>query len=196
MSTDKWTGIRVEYVMDTKATYRSLAKKYHVSLSTLGSRASREDWPGQREQYLNTVATKTSDICAEQAAMDLAEKLIPLQQAADLLSNQIRAVLEDVDQFYRYIVTEGVGPGETKTECRIMGKADTRAIKNLTAAVKELAIAIRCLYDIPTWREREEINLVKEKLSIDCERRGNNASGTQSLLVRFAKDDGIEDMAK
>lgn len=44
-----WQAIKIEYITDPSASYRSLAEKHGVPRSTLEKRARREGWPKERQ---------------------------------------------------------------------------------------------------------------------------------------------------
>ena len=53
-----WERIRMEYIMDEKATYKELSQKYGPARETLSRKGSREDWQGQRKQFQAQAAKK------------------------------------------------------------------------------------------------------------------------------------------
>jgi hypothetical protein len=60
-----WRTIRGDYI-STNSTLRDLARKYDVSLATLGERASAEGWSEDREQLANKIRTGTIDALAKE----------------------------------------------------------------------------------------------------------------------------------
>lgn len=161
-----WNSIKSEYIT-TDISYRKLAEKRGVSWRTLAERARREGWPAERSRYCNTVVVKTVQKTATKQSSANARKLDRLQQAADSMSEVIAGIFGDGEQFNRYIITEGLGDGATKVEERQYKKIDTRAIKDLTGAIKNLAQAMRNIYDIPTVHEQSAMDLAVERLRLD-----------------------------
>ena len=45
-----WTALKTEYA-STDITYRQLAEKYGISVSSVARHGKNEDWPSAREQY-------------------------------------------------------------------------------------------------------------------------------------------------
>ena len=77
---------------------------------------------------------------------------------------------------------------------RIFDKADSRAIKDLTGALKDMTLVLRNLYNLPTQAEAEAQRIAAERLKLE-QRRVDAESGTdKSIKVVLA--DGWEEMAK
>lgn len=88
-----WNKIKTEYITDESSTYRGLAKKYGVGLSTITRRAKAEDWQGQRTQVEHKVNTKSLDaICDEQV-----KRATRLKTVADKLLAKIEAAVDDAN---------------------------------------------------------------------------------------------------
>ena len=64
------------------------------------------------------------------------------------MSGVIAALVEDAGQFQRHLVTVKRG-SEAATEERVFGKADTRCIRDLTAAMKDLAAVVKEIGGLP-----------------------------------------------
>ena len=84
-----WAKIKAEY-MTTGISYRDLAKKYGVHYTTIGKKASEEDWPTQRQQQADRTLTKmlTADtkkkVDRASRLMTVADKLLKkVEQAVD-----------------------------------------------------------------------------------------------------------------
>lgn len=88
-----WNKAKKEYITDESSTYRGLAKKYGVGLSTITRRAKAEDWQGQRTQVKHRVMTKSLDvICDEQ--VNRAKRLTTV---TDKLLAKIEAAVDDLN---------------------------------------------------------------------------------------------------
>ena len=103
-----WKRIKAEYVAGG-TSYRKLAEKYKVSLTTLQRIAKKENWIGLRQQAETKTETKIVDSVSEKNA-NRASKIISV---ADKLLDKISEIIDDV-------VT------------------DTQSIKHLTSALKDL----------------------------------------------------------
>jgi len=153
-----WNAIKAEYIT-TDISYRKLAEKWGVSFRTLGDRAKREGWVDERNRHRNNVITSTVQKVAARTSSTNADRLLRLQSAADSMGKVIAEIFDDTEQFTRHIFTEGLGMGETKVEERQFKKIDTKAIKDLTGAMKDLAYVLRNIYDIPTVQEKSAMDI-------------------------------------
>lgn len=189
MESTDWESIKTEYISDPRTSYRSLAQKHGIGYVTIGKRAGKEGWVQQRKNYTNKVVTKA----LEKTAREKVNRLSRMQRSADKMSGVIERIFDDADQFYRHIVTEGIGIGESKTECRVMEKVDSRAIKDLTSAMKDLTLVLRNLYDIPTVQEKSAMDIAAERLHLDQQKASaqipddENESGV--ILIAEVEDD-------
>lgn len=121
-----WAKIKAEYIRDGSASYRSLAKKYGVNLTTLAGIAKRENWVGLRERKRDRTITAVVDACATKEA----EKAIKIYEAADLAIEAITAKLQNWDEL------------------------DSQAIRSLTGALKDIA-AVKGIQTDAERREQE-----------------------------------------
>lgn len=85
-----WQRIKIEYITDSKTSYRKLAKKYGVSTTQICNVGNKEHWAEQREQHLNKTVTKTIEMISEKK-VDRAAKIL---DASDIL---LRKVIERVE---------------------------------------------------------------------------------------------------
>lgn len=119
-----WKKIKAEYVAGG-TSYRKLAEKYDVSLTTLQRIAKKENWIGLRQQAETKTETKIIDSVSEKNA-NRASKIISV---ADKLLDKISEIIDEV-------VT------------------DTQSIKHLTSALKDLKEIKGCKSDAD-MREQE-----------------------------------------
>ena len=108
MSID-WKNIETEYVT-SDISQRQLAEKYGICRSTIGKKAAEGNWIEKRNKHRDSVVTKT--VAAVESAM--VSRARKVQTVADKLLNKIEAMVD------------GENP------------LDTKAIRALTAAVKDL----------------------------------------------------------
>jgi len=104
-----WQAIKTEYIT-TDTSYRKLAEKYDVSRVQIGNVGRDEKWVELRRQHLDRTVTKTV-AAVENAQVNRAKKM---QTVADKLLNKIEAMVDSEKPL------------------------DTKAIRALTAAVKDL----------------------------------------------------------
>ena len=136
-----WQAIKTEYIT-TSTSYRKLAEKYGVSRVQVGNVGKDEKWVELRKQHLDRTVTKTV-AAVENAKANRAKKM---QTVADKLLNRIEAMVDDERPL------------------------DTKAIRALTAAVKDL----------------KEIQSIKSELD-EKEQKARIAN----LEKQSEKDDGI-----
>ena len=188
METIDWKSIKTEYITDTTTSYRKLAEKHGVAYMTIVKKAGAEGWVQLRKEHANNVVAKALD----KNARENARRLARMQRSADKMSGVIEHIFDDTDQFYRHIVTEGTGFGESKTECRVMQKVDTRSIKDLTSAMKDLTLVLRNLYDIPTVQEKSAMDIAAERLHLDQQKASAQIpdDDDESGVILIAEVDG------
>ena len=181
-----WTSIKSEYITGN-ISYRKLADNWGVSFRTLSDRAVREGWKEARDAHRNNVLAKTVQKVASRKATTTANKLCDLQEAADNMGRVIAGIFADTEQFHRHIVTEGLGMGSTKVEERRYEKVDTKAIKDLTGALKDLAAVMRNIYDLPTAQEQAAMDIAAERLRLDKAKAEaeQNTSEDEEIKVEF-----------
>lgn len=180
-----WTAIKAEYITGT-ISYRKLAENWGVSFRTLSDRALREKWKESRDAHRNSVVEKTVQKVASRKASTTANKLCNLQEAADNMGRVIAEIFSDAEQFHRHIVTEGIGMGATKVEERQYKKIDTKAIKDLTGAIKDLAQVMRNIYDLPTAQEQAAMDIAAERLRLDkAKAEAEQNTGDEEVHVEF-----------
>ena len=128
-----WQAIKTEYIT-TDTSYRKLAQKHGVSYQAICHRSKDEGWIALREQHLNDTVSKTLDKISQQKANREAK----VQTVADKLLGKIEAMVDS-------------------------GKPlDTKAIRALTAAVKDLKEIQSIRSDLDEQEQRARIaNLQK-----------------------------------
>ena len=104
-----WQAIKTEYIT-TDTSYRKLAQKHGVNVTNIAKKAGAEGWVEQRKQFVNETQSETIKKISRQEANRAAK----IHTVADKLLNKIEAMVDG-------------------------GKPlDTKAIRALTAAVKDL----------------------------------------------------------
>lgn len=158
--------IRLEYVRST-ISQRAVAEKYGVSPRMVMQRAQRERWFEERRRYRERTIKKalTKGVNRDSG------KLSRLMSAADSMAQVIENVYKDADQFNRFIGQKSQStPGEGSTsqmEERVFQKFDTKAIRDMTAAIKDLVLTMRNLYDLPTVQEKSAMDIAAERLALE-----------------------------
>ena len=104
-----WQAIKTEYIT-TDTSYRKLAQKYGINVTTIAKTAGAEGWVEQRKQYANETQAKTLEKISQQEAKRAAK----IHSVADKLLLKIEAMVDSERPL------------------------DTKGIRALTAAVKDL----------------------------------------------------------
>lgn len=138
MARHNWGKIRGEYITGS-LSQRQLAQKYGVSASQLAQRASKEGWRAARLEHRRKVEEKARQKAAERKAETMAAQLVDIGTAAESLAAMVAEVSQD---------TRMLRVGRTK-------KPDTKAIRNLTGALKDLVDVLRDVYELPDLRDKQ-----------------------------------------
>ena len=86
-----------------------------------------------------------------------------------------------------------VGAALKDTEERIYTKKDTKALKDLTGAVKDLLYSVRNLYGLPTQGEREAQRIAAERLEMDRRKAQLDEDSDKTITVELK---GLEEYSK
>lgn len=87
-----WNIIKAEYIAGG-TSYRKLAKKYDVSLTTLQRIASKENWIGLRKQ----AEIKTETKIVESVSKTKSKTNIKINEVADKLIEKMDATIDKID---------------------------------------------------------------------------------------------------
>lgn len=142
-----WKTIQTEYIT-TDTSYRRLGEKYGLSYKTIGRQAQKEGWVESRRLWRE----KTLNKALEKAGNDEADRLTALRRTADSMACEI----------------------ERMAACELPGytgkPAEIKAVREMTAAVKDMAAVIRSLYGLATPQERDEQEIVRQKMQMEWEK--------------------------
>lgn len=147
-----WKKIKEEYI-STNITLEALAKKHKISKSTLYKKSSAGKWNSKKKKLGKKVEEKFLEKASDKISAQDIGKLDRLIKAADRMSEVIEEAMTDPDQFKRYVVTKKTkkasGAEVMEAEEKVFDKFDSRAIKDMTLAMKELTGLVRSLNGIP-----------------------------------------------
>lgn len=87
-----WNEIRTEYI-STDTSYRKLAEKYDVPVSTIFKRAKKENWVELKKQNNDNMVAITLDTCGEMQV----ERLKKIQTATDDLLSKIEQAIAELN---------------------------------------------------------------------------------------------------
>lgn len=87
-----WNAIKQEYIT-TETSYRKLAKKYGLSQTAVGTKASEEGWVKEREKFLEKTLSKTLTIISK----DNAKRAARLHNVADKVLDKIEKLVDTIE---------------------------------------------------------------------------------------------------
>lgn len=126
--------IKIEYLSDPKMSYRKLAEKYDIPLKKISAAGKKEGWVQLRKQTGDKIIKKTINRISTEKADELAGVITT---AGKVIRKLEKTMDEDEKQFNRHIVVE-----DFKAKEKIFKKIDTRAVKDVVAALKDLAVIV------------------------------------------------------
>jgi hypothetical protein len=160
-----WNAIKTEYVTGNMGQ-RALIKKYKLASADVSKHSKKEGWVKAREDYRAKAQAKAMQKAVNKRADELASVLDSAYKIKDTINNAV----SDPLQFNRYLVTEGSKGGEFHTEEVIKDKIDTKAIREMTQALKAVESLIRSLNNIPTEAEAQRLKIEREKFELEKEK--------------------------
>ena len=163
---------RVDYVTG-RLTYAQIAEKYGVSRSHVGAVAKKEGWKKQRDAFRKSVTDKAVTRLADRGAAQLER----MMDTADRLNGVLTRITEDQRQFFRWKGEGDEGPSEV-----VLNKADTKALKNATAALFEMVRITRNLYGLPDRMAERKDRREEKRLKL-AESQAGNVSESQAGVV-------------
>lgn len=158
-----WKRVKEEY-MTTDVTLDELAEKFKVSKSTLYKKSSAGKWVQAKKKVGKKVEEKFIEKASSMKATQEVNKLERLIKAADRMSGVIEEAMNDPKQFRRYVVQKKVrkenGSEKMEAEEKVFDKFDAKAMRDMTATMKELAALIRSLNNIPEGNQEEGNHII------------------------------------
>jgi len=137
-----WKSVEIEYVTANPAvSYRELADKYGVCLSTVGSHGSAENWLGKREQHREQVANGARTEIAAQQVEWCVEAIEQVDELLDILRDGVHqltrnAQISDVDKLIR-LKSFLLGEPDSRQEVNLNGSARDKLTERLEAYVAQ-----------------------------------------------------------
>jgi hypothetical protein len=187
-----WAGLRAEYI-SSGLSYGELAQKHGISKSAIGKIGKREDWPRLRAEYLAEASKRALEDGVEYEV----DRLKKIMQAATAMSDVIAGIYADPQQFYRHLVQDKFvnddGGMDIVTVEKIYKKADTRAIKDLTGAMRDMTLVMRNLFNLPTQAEKEAQRIAAERLKLEQHKAVNEDDGAKRVIIKM---DDMEEYAQ
>ena len=142
-----WQKIEHEYVTGNMPLIE-LAERYHISQTTIYKHAKVGKFDEKRQKYLEKVSKKA----LTRASTRDARAISKIMTAAERTIRKLAGAITD-DTVYGYIVEDpaqkDLATGEQRPAGRhveILTKADTKALVNLSTAIRNLAMATKVMY--------------------------------------------------
>ena len=130
-----WQAVKIEYITDADASYRSLSEKYGIPRSTLEKRARREKWPEERKASDGRTVRK-----AVKAHENRQKKRIErVVGNVDRLLDRVEQAVEELD---RQILREVV-----KTKKITYDGTDSKRVSKETVREKEKLVTAETIID-------------------------------------------------
>lgn len=186
-------ALKTEYITG-RDSYKTLAKRHGVSVNTLQRAATEQGWFNLRQQYRLEAVSRA--VAAEQD--NEVERLRKLMRATEAIQDVVVKAFGDDKQFNRHLVqTEvydpDVGAALKDTVERVYDKVDTRAIRDLTGAIKDLTYSVRNLYGLPTQAERESQRIAAERLNMDKRKNEQDGNADKTITVVLANAEELSE---
>ena len=89
-----WNAIKTEYITDEHSSYRKLAEKYNVPLTTLAERAKKEKWTVKKKQHNDKIVTKS----VEKDEKNKVDRMARLLTVTDKLLNKIEQTVDKLTE--------------------------------------------------------------------------------------------------
>lgn len=170
-----WGAIKNEYITG-KESLTKLSEKHKVPLRTIKDRSRKGKWVEERKKFRTDTAQKASQKTMKKEAKRLARLRDVAEDVADL-------IWEDVEKLK-----------ELHRKRKSITPEDVKMIKDLTAALKNIADIMRDVYAIPTIREKLLLDKYKDykKMLEEIEREEGGVIILPPILEM--PEDGEEDV--
>lgn len=155
--------IKTEYISDPKMSYRKLADKYNFPLKKIATAGKEENWKQKRVQLRDKIFKKTLNRISTQKADEYARVI----DSAGRMLGVIERASADEKQFNRYVLSDGIYSKE-----QVYDKVDTRALKDMTTSLKELAGLIAFVKN-----EQNNVADGDNEVQVQFEQEGENKNG-------------------
>lgn len=179
-----WNALKVEYVSGGMS-YRELAEKHGIPPSTLMKAAAKGKWKEGRKKYGDSLVAEA----VRKTQGEKIKKLQRVQQAADIVASRLLEIVQDEEQFHRHLVQVGLGDGKYETQDVIFKAANTKALRDVVAALKDMSQVIRNLYGILTVQELETLEIARARLELDKQKAGTPTEGEAPGVIVLASPD-------
>lgn len=167
-----WGAIKNEYITG-KESLTKLSEKYKIPIRTIKDRSRKEKWVEERKNFRTNTAQKASQKTMKKEAKRLAKLRDVAEDVADLIGEDVEK-LKELHRKRKSITPE-----------------DVKMIKDLTAALKNIADIMRDVYAIPTIREKLLLEKYKDykKMLEDIEKEEGGVIVLAEPMEREVEED-------
>jgi hypothetical protein len=197
-----WNAIKIEYVTDSSASYKSLSEKYGITERTVERHASKEGWVALRRDFIGDVSTKTLELEMKKRAQQavkvgrIADKLLKkLSKAVDELDITL---VQDVqktktieynndkrpDKPTKEIVDEKVTIGQ------VSSIVDRNGLKAITSALADVQKILGIKSELDEREQKARITAFEQKAGIN----GDDEDGGGGVIVLSDVDEPPEEV--
>ena len=192
-----WDAVRTLYVT-TQLSLAEVARREGLKAHTVTERSRKDGWVAARMAFRAEAAAQAVDLAVDNEANRLA-KII---NAANSMASVIEAVYKDPEQFQRHVVVDTItdedgGKGVLTVEKQFRA-VNTKAVRDMTAAIKDMTLVLRNLHNLPTQAEAEAQRIAAERLKLEqrkAEAAEKAAEVDREIVFRF-EGEGVEEYLK
>ncbi len=175
-----WHRIRHAYITGSMGQ-KALAEQFGVSARELSRRSAEEGWVDARAEFRARAAAKAIDRAVDEEA----DKLEAVRSVADTLAGQLAAIMTDADQLHMYTAVCRDAGGVDRIVEKRLDSVNTKALRDVVGALRELTTVLRNLHGIQTAGEAEAARIAAEKLKLE-QRKANLDETDKKIVVAFA----------
>lgn len=185
-----WDEVKTVYVT-TALSVPKVADKFGLKRKTVSERCRKDGWVAARTAFRAQVAAQAVGEAVEAEAARLAEII----NATNAMAKVIETIATDPGQFQRHVVTDTVFDEEGNKSIiaceKVFQAANTKAIRDMSAAIGSILSAQRNIYHLPTQAEAEAQRIAAERLKLE-QRKADAAEAAnqvdKSIVVKFDGD--------
>lgn len=175
----------IRYVTGTE-TLKEISAETGMNLRTLEKWCKMNDWVKKREQANDAAVIGAVKRRVSKRARQLEKVMIAIERLEDLGVTFTLMALEDAEKFPRgYVDQDG------NERSNLLDGMRSRAYKDLTDAVKNVAGLRMTVDEIMTKQEKEKLAIEKRKLKL-AEKAADKETETNRIEVVFAE--GMEEL--
>lgn len=195
MSKADYTKMKIEYITGD-ISYRNLAEKYGINLSTLTKKARREGWYTQKLKHNNGIVAKAVRKAENEQAEVFAKELVTVGKISEILDE----ALEDVKQFNKYIVQKkerysnpvkhnGKYLDERQwSEVETFDKIDTKSLKEVAETLKLVEQMKRSMQGILSIDQQKSLEMQAQRLELEKRRVDQGETDNEVKVVFESKE--------